>query len=69
MAKGRKDRSGTKREGPFGPYVPMRGAFGQALAVMEKVHRPVSPTEAHLQPAGKSYELTYSGSQKLRDWD
>lgn len=56
-------------EGRWGPYVPMRGAFGQAMAIMQGVYRPVSPTEARLSPAGKSFALSNHGYNKLRDWD
>jgi len=78
MADQRLNRSGGRRrsrntlektEGRFGPYVPMRGAFGQAMAIMNGVYRPVSPTEAQLGPRGKSYALTYHGYNKMRDWN
>ena len=47
----------------------MRGARGQAEAIQEGVYKPIMPTEARLQPAGKSYAMTYHGYNKLRDWD
>lgn len=65
----RRNRDGTVKTGPFGPYRPMRGAWNQAIAIQTKVTTPTSPTEARLQPAGKSYELTYRGINKLRDWN
>ena len=69
MARSRRGRDGTVKTGPFGPYRPMRGARGQAEAIQVAVHTPTSPTEARLQPAGKMYEMTYRGINKLRDWD
>lgn len=65
----RPQTDGTKTSGRFGPFAPMRGARGQAEAIQQGVYRPVMPTEGRLQPAGRSYALTYHGYNKLRDWD